>query len=793
MKVSLTTAALIFLAGVADASDWPHLRGPNLDGRLSGTGLLEDGPVGLELAWRIPLGSGYSGIAATEKLAFTLFTSGSSDWIAAFDLRDGGQVWRRSLGPKNPGHDGSTDGPISSPVLGGDTVYLLSPTGEVLALALDTGEVRWRRTLKDEFEAEAPHFGFGTTPVLEGGILIVQAGGASGHSLVGLDSGTGETRWSSREDPVGYQSPTVMELAGRRQIVAVIHKAIGGFDPATGKALWSHRLAEGENTDSAHPAPAGKDRFIVFVSGEAVAFEVSKAEPGFQVKELYRSKALGGNYAPPVFHEGHLYGFRGHILTCMDAATGQRRWRSREPGGDGLLLIDGRLIIFAAHGNLVVAQASPEGYRELARHQALAGSGLTWPSFAGNRILVRNLEEMAAVTVGSKTRQSGEAIAQAALSASQDHSFGRWLRKAEKAENPVPLVEEFLRNHETFPLVEGPWVHFLYYGTAEDVAVSGSVIRTGGSMALHRLKGTDLFYRTIRLDPGGRWEYGLHIDFASRKTDPRNPRAVTAMGGWGTVSEVVTEGYELSTHPEKPQGARGRLEAFKLPSKHLGEEKEIQVWLPPGYGSDDLTATIYPLLVVNNATEWLEAGQLVNSLDNLTGKDLPPVVVAFVPKTRAWWIESGGSSTESYARMLAEELVPELRKRYTLSTEPSSTALLGTRYFALTSAFTALRYPEVFGKVALQSPNLALGARDTVHEMIRTRRGASISIYLDWDRFGELNLDRGLDTRSEAQELASLLDNHGYSWSGGEIFDSAGWGAWRNRSHRILSSLFPSP
>ncbi|MCB1036248.1 MAG: hypothetical protein KDD47_20660, partial [Acidobacteria bacterium] len=143
------------------------------------------------------------------------------------------------------------------------------------------------------------------------------------------------------------------------------------------------------------------------------------------------------------------------------------------------------------------------------------------------------------------------------------------------------------------------------------------------------------------------------------------------------------------------------------------------------------------------------------------------------------------------ARMLAEELVPRLRERYHLVPEASATALLGTRYFGLSSLYTALEHPEVFGKVALQSPNLGLGAADAVRERIRARRGQGLDIYLDWDRYGERNLDRGIDTTAEARELAALLDAHGYHRSGGEVLDSAGWSGWRNRTDRLLAHLFP--
>ena len=151
----------------------------------------------------------------------------------------------------------------------------------------------------------------------------------------------------------------------------------------------------------------GDDRFLTLTSEGAAVFRVGRSADGFSVELLYVSEALGRNYAPPVYHEGHLYGFRGQVLTCVNAANGERVWRSRPPGGDGLILVEDHLVIFGSAGHVVIVEATPEGYRERARVQALDASSLTWPSFSDGTIFVRNLGEMAAVRIARVA--SGEA------------------------------------------------------------------------------------------------------------------------------------------------------------------------------------------------------------------------------------------------------------------------------------------------------------------------------------------------------------------------------------------------
>ena len=85
------------------ASDWPHLRGPDVDGRVAAPGTFETGAVGLDLAWRIPLGSAYSGIAVADGRAVTLFADDEADWVVALDAGTGQEIWRQRMGDPTTG------------------------------------------------------------------------------------------------------------------------------------------------------------------------------------------------------------------------------------------------------------------------------------------------------------------------------------------------------------------------------------------------------------------------------------------------------------------------------------------------------------------------------------------------------------------------------------------------------------------------------------------------------------------------------------------------------------------
>jgi outer membrane protein assembly factor BamB len=777
----LVLSLLLALAAAPAAADWPHLRGPGNDGRTTTTGVFDSESVGLEVAWTRPIGSGYSGIVVAGGRVFTAFAEGDGDWVAAFDAATGEPAWRHRLGETNRGVDGADDGPLSSPTVGKDAVYALAPGGTLYALRAKDGKELWSKDLVEDLGGARPYFGFTTTPLLVGETLIVQAGGEDGKFLIGLDAKKGKVKWSTGEDTTNYQSPAAMTLAGRLQVVAVGGKEIVGIAPESGDVLWTHPLAEGERANNASPALLGEDRFLVPVSGKGVVYRVSKKDGGFAAEEVYRTDTLGGNYAPPVFHDGYLYGFKGQILTCVDAATGERVWRSRPPGGDGLILVDDQLVIFGSKGNVVVAKATPEGYEERARVQALEGSSLTWPSFAGGRVYVRNLETLAAVAV-----TKGEPVAEVAEAA--DHAFGRWVASLETVDDRKAAIDAYVGAQESIPIVEGGYVHFLYRGEGQDVAIAGSMSDTGGPLPMNRVEGTDLFHRTFELPPGGRYEYAYQVDYETWKNDPFNDRTVPATEGEEPLSELVTPGYVLADHLGDPTGPRGTIESFPLESKILAGEKAIQVWLPPGYADGDVT---YPMLIVHDAKAWLEKGLLANTLDNLVGKSFAPAIVVLIEAAGPWWTEAGGSNTENYIRMQVEELIPAIREKYRVTDAEGAHALLANRFYTIPAAAIAVRHPELFGAVALQSTFLGLGYEDELLADLTAGLGRDVRFYFDWNRYEERNIDRGWDAARDSRTLAAAIRVGGYKMTGGEVLDSAGWGGWRNRTGTVLGWLFP--
>ena len=389
--------ALALVLLLSTRSDWPGLWGPARDGVTPGPLPLGATPSARVL-WRRSIGSGFSGIAASAERGFTGESDGTDDQIVCFDLATGREVWRARLGPTYRGHDGSKDGPISTPTLDDGRVFVVGPKGGLFALDGASGRVIWRHDLKTDYGAAEPSYGFGTSPLVVGPRLVVQVGGST-HNLAAFDKTDGRLLWAvNHAKTTGYASPVLATLAGRAQVVVHAAEAVYAVAPEDGARLWSHPLGSAGESDRAPLALPG-DRVLLSRWEESRLLQIEAVAGGFAAREVWKSPRLRGSYSPTLLHAGHLYAMGGPTLHCVDPADGRVVWREKVYAGS-LILVDGQLLHLGEQsGELRVATASASGYRERLRTPVFnaGATSTTTPSFGAGRVLLRNVEEIVAL------------------------------------------------------------------------------------------------------------------------------------------------------------------------------------------------------------------------------------------------------------------------------------------------------------------------------------------------------------------------------------------------------------
>jgi enterochelin esterase-like enzyme/outer membrane protein assembly factor BamB len=792
----------------APEAEWPALRGPNADGSApAGATFHGQDEATLAVAWRGALGPGYSGVAVAQGTAVTLFSDGREDVVAAFDAKTGRALWRRGVAPTYQGHDGSFDGPIATPAIAGGRAFALAPHGQLAAFDLASGRPLWSTHLAKDHGGREPYYGFAGSPLVAADTLVVPLGAGQGRAIAGFDPATGRLRWALGDDTVSYQSPVVIRVAGREQVLAVGDKKLFGIDAAAGRLLWEH--AHGGATvigiESVVPVPAGDGR--VFLEHQADASTMLRialrADGGYALETLWTAPVLRSTYSLPVYHEGHLYGINGRtVLTCVDAATGALRWRSREPGDGFLALVGSDLVVLTKERTLHVGPASPQGWKERARLELFGDLVWTPPSFAGGAVFARSQGELARVEWRLATATAPAAMLEPAdegTARAGDSRFARFQAELAGASDKAAVVDRFLASLPSVPLVEWPdRVVFLYRGPGEDMAIAGDLIGERREDPMQRVPGTDLFWYEARLDPDARVSYQFVRDHDERLPDPRNPRRAPgsrfAPSGPQRVelSSLEMPAWRPPDHLRAPAPERcGSLESHELTSAaRPGAKTGLHVYLPAAYdaGRDRL-----PAAYVLGGDEARDLGEVPRALDHVVGRSVAPVVVVFVGRIE-WGTQRPAEDQEADAgaELLAREVVAFVDARYRTAAEPARRAVVGAGFDGWDAAYAAFRHPEVFGALGTQSLFMLKETESLLKQRVGDAKQQPLRLYLDWGRYDLRATREAWDTGAMNRRFAAFLRERGYRPAGGEAPDGFGWASWRNRVDRLFAALFPA-
>ena len=385
----------------ADAPSWPSIWGPARNGIAAAVGT-PTRPTGLKELWRRPTQGGYSQVVIQGGAAVTMEVADGTDHVISLDAATGREQWRTAVGPTYRGHGGRRDGPLATPALSGNDVFVVGPHGVVVALDLTTGKERWRHDLVKEFGAATPSFGFGTSPLVEGGVVVVQTSGEQSRGLLAFDRISGKLTWATRHGiRGGYSSPTAGTLGGTRQIIAAAGDAVFAVSPSDGRVLWTLKGLGDPEMVANPPQLLPDDRVLVTSWNEAALIKVSGSAGAVTATELWRSPLFRAAHTATIYRDGYLYGFGGPVLLCADATTGEVKWRERFPEASLSAAGNHLFLLGRTTGDVHIVESSPRQFSEIGRTRVVKPESMsvTSPSIAGGRIFIRNLEEIVALSI----------------------------------------------------------------------------------------------------------------------------------------------------------------------------------------------------------------------------------------------------------------------------------------------------------------------------------------------------------------------------------------------------------
>ena len=417
--------------------DFPQFLGPHRNAELNNVVLSNAWPTAPEMLWKIDIGEGWSGFVVVNGNAITQEQRGANECVTCYDVMSGKLLWiKKTLRRHEDLAAMGKVGPRATPTVDDGLIYVTSGTGILDCLDGATGETIWTADVPDlvgieqvvtqnsmglDYTTEDSRMAWGRSgsPLIVDNVVVVPAGGPSEPSdgdktatLIAFDKKTGEEKWRGGNRMISYGSPSLVTIAGKRQIVLVAESAAVGHDAETGEELWSHQRS-GTTSGEANCSQVtyvgvdenGDDHLILSkgysMGGEEIV--VTRESDEWKVISVQKNpRVLKTKFTSPVvFDRGnettkHVFSLSDGYLESASAFGLKRKWKQRGRFGNGqVLLVGDKMLVHSEFGTLYLIDANPDQYVELGSLKTI--DGICWNTLClyGDLIVVRSEVEAA--------------------------------------------------------------------------------------------------------------------------------------------------------------------------------------------------------------------------------------------------------------------------------------------------------------------------------------------------------------------------------------------------------------
>lgn len=377
-------------------AEWPGFRGAGRDSVIRNVRIETDWAASPPAeVWRRPVGPGWSSFSVSGDLFYTQEQRGEEEIVSCYRLSTGEPVWRHRDTVRFYESNGGA-GPRATPTIDGDRIYAHGATGILNALDAASGKRLWSRHVAKDTNRALPIWGFASSPLIVDDLVVVAASG----TLAAYDKANGDLRWKGPSYGGSYSSPHRVTLDGVDQILLLGGPGAISVAPADGKVLWLHDWEPGPIVQ-----PALTEDGDILVNAIAATggigtrrLHVTRVAQSWTLEERWTTNGLKPYFNDFVVHKGHAFGFDGAILSSINLQDGKRNWKGGRYGNGQMILLAEQdlLLVLSEDGELALVSATTDGYREIARFNALDGKSWNHPVLIGSMLLVRNGEEMAA-------------------------------------------------------------------------------------------------------------------------------------------------------------------------------------------------------------------------------------------------------------------------------------------------------------------------------------------------------------------------------------------------------------
>lgn len=354
------------------AQDWTTWRGPNANGTVSKAKWNPEALKTPKVLWKTDVGFGHSTVAIKKDRLYTMgtdfkVTDGDTvcqDRVLCLNAKTGQRIWDYAFDAQPT----MFIGPRATPVLDGNRLYTVNWNGKVLCLNAKNGKLIWKRDVIADSLTRNHRWGISASPVVDGNLLIINV---AKHGIA-FNKKNGKTVWKSDYAQAGLATPRRFKYHGKALMAIVGIDSLYAVEAKTGRVAWSYRW-------HCFTDPLVIDDDHLFLMGSLVRGSKYKSVlidmSADTLREVAGSRNLLAHFTTAVVKDDHAYGFahvrRKQPMQCVNLKTGEEIW-SEDLGRYGAhIMANGKLIIITGLGELIIADATPEGFNRLASTQVL--------------------------------------------------------------------------------------------------------------------------------------------------------------------------------------------------------------------------------------------------------------------------------------------------------------------------------------------------------------------------------------------------------------------------------------
>lgn len=349
--------------------------------------------------WRHPTGAAWSSFAVVGDRIFTQEQRGPLECTVCYDANSGTEIWCHTDPARYETAMGGT-GPRATPTVTSAGLYALGATGILSCLQPETGRLIWQRNILTDAGSSILDWGMSGSPLVLGNRVIVDAGGDQDRAVIAYETSTGEIVWATQNHRAGYAAPRLEQFSDTLQLLIFHGDGLLSLNPENGMKLWEYPWTNLYHINVAQPIRVGEQLLISSgYDAGCVLLDPGDLTDGRPREVWPPAKSLKLKFNEAVLRDRFVYGLDDGILTCIDAWTGERKWKGGRYRFGQILLWDDLLLIQAEKGFVAIVEASPAAWNELTRFDALSEHTWNVPVVSGGRLFVRNAQEAACFRV----------------------------------------------------------------------------------------------------------------------------------------------------------------------------------------------------------------------------------------------------------------------------------------------------------------------------------------------------------------------------------------------------------